>query len=294
MSTLLDSIKQNRAKLEQQKPMGEELQRIAATRGGKVAPEPTGAQTVSLGEDIAARAALDQEQQQRIQQEVQAEQLRQQEAGLEQQMTQAQADIAQRRELTFQQLDAAEQSKITDVNNKVSRALQQMAADRNITLDDMFTQFERSDIQLQDRRDASKLEQLGFLLSLQDRSYMAELQRIGKEKRLQNDVNFQREALKTTLGEDMNMLIKQLGFEKAMNKDVNDLRIELGDMKIEDALAIADTAARGASAGRIIEGTTQLAEVGLDQYKPSPTEPGAVEQGVSGVFETQPREGVLT
>lgn len=158
----------------------------------------------------------------------------------------------------------------------------------------MFTQFERSDIQLQDRRDASKLEQLGFLLSLQDRSYMAELQRIGKEKRLQNDVNFQREALKTTLGEDMNMLIKQLGFEKAMNKDVNDLRIELGDMKIEDALAIADTAARGASAGRIIEGTTQLAEVGLDQYKPSPTEPGAVEQGVSGVFETQPREGVLT
>ncbi len=87
------------------------------------------------------------------------------------------------------------------INVKADQALRQLAADHDLTVDNIFRDFHKSEQDLAFRKDAAELEQRGFLLAMRDKSYIDELNRIGSERDLSDKLNFKEEMNRVVLGD---------------------------------------------------------------------------------------------
>ena len=103
----------------------------------------------------------------------------------------------------------------------------------------IFDELEASKKDLGSKQNIAKMEQLGFVLGLQDEQYVFDLQQQGQKQRLDDDLAF-KEALQKSIYEDMHKLAQDdIKFKEMMNADGRDFDMKLAKMGMDDALKLA-------------------------------------------------------
>ena len=286
MATLFEQLTQRLADAPQYAPQSkqQEIQRQLQAKTGKAGPEGRG--TVASG--IAEQAAIE-----RGKGAVQLQQLQNRMAGIQlQQAAQDQAtqrqqavkqirqgeDIAQRRivaqetaaqrQIAHQEQDAMiklnanESMQVRQINHQARQQLAQLATERDLVVDQIFFDFDRSEKELELRRDAAALEQRAFLLALQDEEYMTSLERIGKRRLLHNDLEYQRESLEVRLGGDFSRFLDEMNFKRAFNADAREFEKILMQLDIERVRKMFEANAKAESKRRMMTGIASMFSAG--------------------------------
>jgi len=238
----------------------EQAQKILQAKTGK-AGGPQTFKASSLGQQSVLDQAKELKKEQKITGALQAEELKTQEQQLQQQeqQTKSQQDLAAdlqqqerfTRDILAQQgirgaedlatakLTSSERMKMESVNAKSRQTLRALAADRESTMEDVFATFQQSQKELEFRRDASALEQLGFNLSLQDQQYTATVDRMGRRRMLKDDIQWREEMELMRLGDNFSQVMDELAFRESFNADRREWEEELSKIDINAALDLA-------------------------------------------------------
>lgn len=205
--------------------------------------------------------------------------------------TQAQASgeqIQAQQDQAMAGLRADESRKVELLNHQASSQLKQLAADRGLTVDNLFRDFDFSERELAFRKDAARLEQLGFMMAMQDRAYLDELNRIGIERDLTDRIAYAEEMQNTIFGQNMSMVIDDLGFRRKLGDNQREWDRVLASMDLESAMAIAAAQARDANTTAMWSGGGAAVKAGIDYAvkkpakSPTPTQDYKNYQGTGG------------
>lgn len=150
------------------------------------------------------------------------------------------------------------------IENNSFKTLAQLSSDYGITINDIFSKFERSTQELDLRKDAAELEEIGFHLAMADRAYLDELTRIGAERRLHDKHQFQVEITRTILGDRQAELLKQLGFNEELGQMERDWNKEMANLGLTSKLELARAAIDQANQKQIWESGVEIVTAGLD------------------------------
>ena len=168
-------------------------------------------------------------------------------------------------ELAGMELDAKRQQNLFAMNTAAESNLREMAATREIKMDSIFASFKRSNLELEDRKDAAKLEQVGFLMAMQDQRYVDEINRVGTLRNLKNDLAFQEEMNTLIWGQETELLMDSLDFKWSEDVKDSDFAKELAKIDIESAISLSNAAINDASQAAMYEGAGTAVSAGL-QY----------------------------
>jgi hypothetical protein len=292
MASLLERIQQVGA--EGPQPQQKGIEKVLRQRGGR-ATRRRGPAATAVGEQAAIGAGREALREQSFAERVAGVQARGREVALAEEQAAAERQLARQRQTQQEQLaseaaltregirageeearlrrEAGTGAQIRNLNTRAEQTLRDLASQRNIQMDDIFAQFEASSAELEDRRDAAAMEQQAFLLAMQDRKYLEELDRIGKQRQLENDIAFDNEMQRIVMGENMDSLIKELKFKTGRAAKQRDFANQLAQIDIDSAIdlsraAIRDEATRtkwqaagtlgGIAAGEIAKGEEGL------------------------------------
>lgn len=153
--------------------------------------------------------------------------------------TQARENLAGNEERASAVREAQAAQKIAVLNSQALQDLRKRTTDRGISLDNIFSQFKQSNQELEFRKDAAELEQLGFQMAMSDKAYLDELDRIGKERQMESTVGFNEEMNRVVLGENLNATLDDLNFKTAFNAQQRDWEKTLTNMGIDAKLELA-------------------------------------------------------
>lgn len=168
-----------------------------------------------------------------------ASQRRMAESGLAAKGTMAREQLAGQTDIAAQQRASQEALKTNAINAQATNQLRNLSTARGVTLDNVFADFQQSGQELEFRRDAAQLEQLGFELAMSDKAYLDELTRIGRERGLYDDAAFRDEMSTIVLGGNLRDALDQLDFEKAYNGDVREWEKQLTEMGADAKIDLA-------------------------------------------------------
>lgn len=294
MASLFDSLQKRLAEPAAQ-PLGgpqQQAQKVLAAKGGKAGRGATGPKASSVGQQVAQGAVQSGLQQGNLTGQLAGAQIQQQASGQQQQFNQQQQKLdAQQRtvesglaaqgNIASQQLAAGEElagmkragnedAIRSQLNHTSDQTLRQLISERNITYDNLFSEFERSNLELEFRSDAADLEQRAFLLAMGDKAYTDELGRIGSERMLTNNINFKREMTATMLGENLSNLIDTLGWQEKMDTIGRERTTELANINITAALEIAMAALKDENRRMVAEGIGNAVTAGADAWSKNP------------------------
>lgn len=201
MATLLDTIRGNLGRqATQQAPMTDEGERVRKLLGAKTGKASTQAAPDVAQSNLAEASMVDQtrmgQQQLAADAQIQSQQLAQTQQGLQQQ------EQVQRAGLDLQQ-------KANTLQNKIQT-------------DQLLGDLSRDRSSLSLERDKSKLEQLSHNLALQDKQYVANLQRMGEMNRLNDGLQFREEMTKTIFADNNSLLSENLARDAARAQSARD------------------------------------------------------------------------
>ena len=188
-------------------------------------------------------------------------------SGMQAESAMAAEQRAAREEQARNERSANENLKLDGMQAHATQKLRDITTKRGVALDDIFAEFDRSNKELEFRKDQAELEQLGFDLALSDRALLDEYNRIGRERQLSNDLNFQEESANLALGENLSMLKDELSFMKSFNSDRRTWETELAQMDLEAAMNIANASIKDANTTAMITGLGKSVSTGFDQYQ---------------------------
>jgi len=194
-------------------PAQDQTQQVQGLLRAKLGKATTGAGTAptasNVQEQVANRQTELQGQQLQNQGVVEAQQLGQQEAGQQIQLQEQQRELNQRmqdREQNFQ-----------------------------LSTENLLKEFERGQARLNDSKEQSKAEQLGFGLRLQDKQYMRNLEQSGVKARIKDAATFGEEMARTTIGNNQALLKLGLDSNAISNASDREFAEMLGQMGIDEA-----------------------------------------------------------
>ena len=186
--------------------------------------------------------------------------------NLANQTTDTRESVESREEQVLSSLSAAEMRKTNEINNLADNQLKTLASQRQLALDDIFSSFEQSKKELEFRKDAAELEQLGFLMAMNDAAYVDELQAVAKERNLMDDQAYREEMLTVTLGDNFKNFLDEMGFREFYNEQGRINESELAKIDINSALQMAAAAARDANNQAIVGGIMGAGKAGMDYW----------------------------
>ena len=186
--------------------------------------------------------------------------------NLANQTTDTRESVESREEQVLSSLSAAEMRKTNEINNLADNQLKTLASQRQLALDDIFSSFEQSKKELEFRKDAAELEQLGFLMAMNDAAYVDELQAVAKERNLMDDQAYREEMLTVTLGDNFKNFLDEMGFREFYNEQGRINESELAKIDINSALQMAAAAARDANNQAIVGGVMGAGKAGMDYW----------------------------
>ena len=186
--------------------------------------------------------------------------------NLANQTTDTRESVESREEQVLSSLSAAEMRKTNEINNLADNQLKTLASQRQLALDDIFSSFEESKKELEFRKDAAELEQLGFLMAMNDAAYVDELQAVAKERNLMDDQAYREEMLTVTLGDNFKNFLDEMGFREFYNEQGRINESELAKIDINSALQMAAAAARDANNQAIVGGVMGAGKAGMDYW----------------------------
>lgn len=170
-----------------------------------------------------------------------------------------------REEQARTQRTAEENMRMDAMEASATQRLRDLATQRDLTIDNIFADFDRSNKELALRKDAAELEQLGFDLAMSDRAYMDELNRVGRERLLSNELQFSEESARITLGDQLEATLQRLDWARDFNGDRRNWEQKLGQMTIQNALDLYEAQVEAANQRAFIEGATGALQAGY-QY----------------------------
>jgi len=197
---------------------GQQFTKIAAAGTGKAVAQGTAPKASALGEQAALQGV-----QQKLDNITQQSQVVQ--AGQRQQV----AATKQNQSIANAQLDQDALTKRTQTN---------------LQTDSLLNQFEQGKESLDYNKNAAKIEQLGFNLRLSDDKYVFNLQQAGDKARLDNELSFKTQMYKEAFSAYTDLANDQASFQMIMNDDKNTFNMKMAGMKVEDALDLANDAAK--------------------------------------------------
>lgn len=159
-----------------------------------------------------------------------------------------------------------EEQRVEMFNATADSKLRELASERNLSVDNIFRDFERSSKDLAFRKDAAELEQLGFTLSMRDKAYMDELNRIGAELDLKDKMNFQDEMTRVLMGEETSMLMDDLGFKSGLNADQRTWNEQLASMDLDAAMSLAAATTKDEMNQMMWQGGAEAVKTGTAAY----------------------------
>lgn len=318
MASLFDQISKNLSAVEtptQAAPQrASQISSLLAAKSGKQAATPAVAPT-SLQQNVAAQQAQTAQQQQRLAGAAAGAQLQQQSGALsaqtaqaqqqqQQQGQQARLELGQRESITAAQREASEQDaasrrtaqenqRINSIQAQYKNAAADLAAQRDVTLNNIFGEFRRSNQELEFRKDAAELEQAAHVLALTDRQYVDALTMVGQERRLQDEIGFKQEAIRLELGENVLGALDEMEFNKAFNADQREFEVALTQMNGQQAVQLARAEIRQQASRNMWEGIGKIAQVGISQGAgmlggPSVQQPGGGANIAASAFSSDP------
>jgi hypothetical protein len=195
--------------------------------------------------------------------------------GLEQQAQLGREQLATQGQITHDQLKASEEQarsrrtaeenmKLDSIQNTATQKLRELTSQRGLALDDMFQGFRQSNQELAFRKDAAELEQLGFTLAMSDRAYLDELNRVGRERQLTNDLRFREEMANLTFGAETAALADDLGFMEELNASNRIWEKELTKLSSGDKLDLARAMIQDSNRRQMWTGVGNIATAGLE------------------------------
>lgn len=289
MATLLEQLQQ-RLSGQQAVPRvqaGPNIAEILQAKKGKAGPIAGIASTSPAAEMAADQANVElQQQQQAGQLQAQAlgakeEEIRQ--AGetaqqkllsAEQQASTALAGQAARQraessaaeESQLQKIKADKELKLNSISQGYQSALQKMASDRGIMIDSLFADVAQENAVLSARRDASQLEQKAALLALSDRQYIDELNRIGEERKLNDEIEFDKATKELVFGQELNKKLNDINFQIKMDSRDRDTLDQISRLSNYEIIDLANSAARQAMMKAQFEAGSEIAKAGAAAY----------------------------
>lgn len=297
MATLFDALQQRLTNPETQAPQPQQGQIAAVLRakGGK-AGGGTAPAASSLGESAAigaatpspipgalaasqvAGAAQEQQANTQLAEQSLASQQRIAESGLTARATGTREQLASTQQLAADQRASQESMKAASINSNATNQLRTMSTQKGVALDNIFSDFKRSNQELEFRSDAAALEQLGFQLAMSDRAYLDELQRVGRERELYDNLKFQNEMNDVVLGDNLKTAMDNLQFEKAFNSDARMWEKQLTEMGADAKMDLARAMVADEQKRAVVTGLGSAAGAGASAYatsKPTTTKPAA-------------------
>lgn len=291
-------------------PTAGELESLAATGATGRTQTPTGPATSSLAGQLAQQQTAQAQQQlgteQALQaagmaQDIQAQQEQMDLAAQEQALrrgqqqaslaAQAQMQGAQRQtqaEMARQARSAQERQYLNNLTNQYANQLADLASQRGIVEQDLFSDFSQNIAQLSDAKAAAGLEQLAHSLALADRQYVDQLTRLGAERDLMDEIAFRREANELVFKNNLEILADKHDKQRLLNMDAREFRKEMAQMDINEAIRIAQQAAKAQGAANILKGGVGIAS-SLSSYYAGQGEAGSVDAG-NAINESQQYE----
>lgn len=214
-NTLLDIIRTNTGKLaSQQAPLEDQTQRAQGLLRARTGRAVGGETQTNLAEQSAVADTQSQ--------------LAQQAQALTTQ--QATTDIqAREQELAQEQARA-----------RVDQARRFDTIENRTKTQSLLNELERDKASLDLEKDGARLEQAAFLLSMQDKQYVDNLQDIGQRRRLDNDAAFRQEQQELIIGNALELLEQKLDNADILSVSDADFRRVLADLSLDEARQLAD------------------------------------------------------
>lgn len=288
MASLMDRINQGLTSTPTptQGPGQRQIESVLRAKGGKAGGGAAAPAATGLQAETAQQQAQTQLQQGRLAGALAGAQLREGEQAIAEQKELGEKELASkgkmaraqmqaesalaaqqrqaREEMARAERSADENMKLDQMEARATQRLRELETQRDVAFDDLFAEFDRSNKELAFRKDAAELEQLGFDLALSDRSYLDELNRIGRERMLTNDLQFAQESARITLGDNLEATLEEIDFLKDFNGDRRTYEAELQRMGIDGAMKIIQSATQAANQRALMEGVGELAGAGIE------------------------------
>jgi hypothetical protein len=152
-----------------------------------------------------------------------------------------------------------------DMASKATLMLQQLASERNIARDGLFSMARAENAELADRKDRASLEQKAFLLSMSDSDYLKELNRIGEERALQDEIAFSREARNVAFGRDLAKALDEMTFRSGEKAKDRAHRINIAELSDGQIIQLANMAIQDANNRAAWEAGGKVVTTGIDE-----------------------------
>jgi len=202
------------------------------------------------------------------------------------QATGAREQLAGQAGMAREQMSAQQVMKTDQINASYQNNLAKMAAERGMTEANIWESFRQSSADLEYRKDVAELEQAAHVQSMANKSYVMQLQTIGAQNRLQDNLEFQKEATRLTLGNKVDQLVTQLNWKDLFNADEREFAVQMGQMDIDTAMKVLSAEIEQANTTAIASGAIKGAGSYAANYeKPKPPSGGDnVGDGSGGGF----------
>jgi len=246
--SILDKVKQQmQAPAQQPANLGGQTQTVRgllqAKTGKQVAPT-SGPQQSSIKERMAQKATQDASKQVQQTGQIQAAQIGEREADIEQRQDQQQVEFEENLANATAQFDRQS--------------------------DSIMNQFFNGQKSLQNSKDIADLEQLGFIARLDNKQYIDALQLEGQKKRLSEGQNFKLEMAKTVFADSQDFLKDDLQYRAMMDMDDRAWNENLANMDINKALEFAEAENKQANAEMMAKGTGDAFSSFLSYWEKNP------------------------
>lgn len=188
-------------------------QNLLRTKLGKASTDSQTPRISNLQEQQAVSAATAGLDQMQVQGRLRAEQLQNQEDQVNTQ---------------FQEQSLDNKAKLAELDDAFTRRSEEI-----------LNELSRADKTLDSERKTAKLEQLGFMLRLQDKDYLANLEREGARARLENQINYKEQLARDIFNEDLDAFKDEIMFREFINAEQRDFDDYLNQMDINSAMKVA-------------------------------------------------------
>ena len=185
----------------------------------------------------------------------------------------AQAEQGQQQANTLmmglEQAEAGQEQKKEQQEQVLSQNLVEKQAEFTNRAIDTYREFSQKGVQLDNRRDRAKAEQLGFDLRLSNDKYITNLESQGRRARLDDAAGFQEELMRSIFGEELDMLNDSLDFRAMMSADEREFNDMMAAIDLDFAMQISKAENKAASNRMIWEGAGTAASGAARAYSSS-------------------------
>lgn len=185
----------------------------------------------------------------------------------------AQSNLNALRNMSTLRLSAEKEASLKAMSHKAKQALQDLASDRKTTTENLFTNFRMENADLAQRKDAFQLQQTAAAMALSNEKYITQINRIGAENNLHQQIEFDKEALRIELGNAFDSLVDNINWAAEFSERQREFEKQMGVMSNNDAYKIAMSAIEQQNKQQIANGIIQGAGVAVKAYQASPTTP---------------------